>query len=197
MPTQFYENSVYMPLHFAPEATVDYWVDNPAYAYQEDTILRLAEETPAHIRLLIKEHPAMYLRRQIDFYEKLRSFSNVALIHPYESSNSLLNKVDNVLVFTGSVGVEALLRNKRVTTLSQNYYSDLHPNIFKVAKLTDEALNKELQAYPKETFIHDILQGLFKAKFYNDKSMFSSDMDSMSSNLKEYLNYILLGENLD
>lgn len=196
LPAKYYNDCVYMPLHFTPEATIDYWADDPTFALQEETIIKVAAHTPSHIKLLIKEHPAMYLRRNTEFYEKLRSFSNVTLIHPYECSNSLLNRVENVLVFTGSVGVEALLRNKRVLTLTNNYYSDLHPNIFKTFKLTDEDLAKELQKYPQGQFIHDILQGLFKARFYNDKSMFNSDTESMSRNLKEYLTCTLQGGNI-
>ncbi len=187
IPEQVFSNAVYLPLHFTPEATVDYWVDNPLFALQNETIFDIIENTPAHINFLIKEHPAMYMRRSIDFYESLKSYNNVILIHPYESSNALLNKVENILVFTGSVGVEALLRNKRVLTLTNNYYSNLHPNISKINKITDDALNKELENYPPEQFIHDLLQGLFKAKFYNDKSMFDSDIEAMSNNLKNYL----------
>lgn len=187
IPVVNYDNCVYMPLHFTPEGTVDYWVDNPKFALYEETILKIASDTHSHIKLIIKEHPAMYLRRNINFYKRLRSFENVILIHPYESSNSLLKKIENILVFTGSVGIEALIRNKRVLTFSENYYSKLHPNIFKISRVGDDALGKKLQDYPHELFIKDILQCLFKARFYNDKSMFNSDMESMSINFKEYL----------
>ncbi|MCC7573107.1 MAG: hypothetical protein KO464_06930 [Candidatus Methanofastidiosum sp.] len=188
LPSHIDENAVYIPLHFSPEATVDYWADNPRFALQEETILELATQTPAHIQLLIKEHPAMYLRRRIDFYERLKDYNNVTLIHPYESSNRLLNIVQNVLVFTGSVGVEALLRGKRVLTVTKNYYSDLHPNIFKISQINDEAIRLKLQTYSQEQFIHDILQGLFKADFYNDKTIDKSDIESMSRNFKDYMN---------
>lgn len=59
-----------------------------------------------------------------------------------DRSNELLNMVDNVLVDTGTVGVEALLRGKRVISLSDNYYSDLHPNIVRSGSVTREVLHK-------------------------------------------------------
>jgi len=183
-------NYIYLPLHFTPEATVDYWADNPMFALQEETILKLVKDSPAHIKLVIKEHPAMYMRREILFYEKLCSFSNVELIHPYESSNDILNRVENVIVFTGSVGVEALLRNKRVLTLTKNYYSDLHPNIYKIVKVTDEILSKKVQRYPRKQFVHDLLQGLFRARFHNDKTIGKSDIEGIATNLRNYYQYI-------
>lgn len=189
--SQIFCNSILIPLHFNPEATLDYWLDNPRFALHEETVLKIVTQTPNHIKLLVKEHPAMYLRRSIDFYEKLKSFNNVTIIHPYECCNRILNKVDNVLVFTGSVGVEALLRNKRVLTFSRNYYSDLHPNVYKTEKITDLDLNREISMYPNEIFIKDILQGLFKANFFNDKNIFKSDIELMSENFKEYIHSIL------
>lgn len=131
------------------------------------------------------------MRRRMDFYEKLKSYINVSLINPHESSNSILSKVQNVAVFTGSVGVEALLRNKRVLTFTKNYYSALHPNVIQVEKLSDDSLETEIRTYPNELFINDILQGLFKARFYNDKSMKNSDIEAMSRNFREYLSAIL------
>jgi len=190
LPEKIFTNSIYIPLHFSPEATVDYWADDPDLVFQDDAIIKLVTDAPPNLNLLIKEHPGMYLRRRFDFYEKLKHLSNVILIHPYESSNTLLNRVENVLVITGSVGVEALLRKKRVLSLSKNYYSNLHPNIFIVKKITEAALALPLQPHPNELFIYNLLQGLFKAKFYNNKSINNSDLDSMASCFSEYVEYI-------
>lgn len=183
--------SVYMPLHFIPEATIDYWADNAQFAYQEDTIINIINNTPQEINIIIKEHPAMYLRRNINFYKKISDYKNVIIIHPYESSNKILSRVDSIAVFTGSVGVEALLRQKRVLTFTSNYYSNLHPNIHKISELNEETINKEIISYPNKLFLKDLLQGLFISKFYNDKSMFLSDMAKMSETLKIYVEYVL------
>lgn len=181
------ENTIYMPLHFSPEATVDYWCDNPMFSYQENTILKLVEKMPKSIKLLIKEHPAMYMRRDLELYRKLSNYDNVKLIHPYDNSNLLLEQVNNVAVFTGSIGVEALLRGKRVYTFSDNYYSHLHPNIFKISSFEDSILEYPIEKYSNEVFLKDLLQGLFKADFYNNTNILKSDATKMAQVLRIYV----------
>lgn len=182
------ENTIYMPLHFTPEATVDYWCDDPMYAYQESIILELIENMPKNTMLLIKEHPAMYLRRDLEFYRKIQEHHNVKLIHPYDNSNLLLEMVENVAVFTGSVGVEALLRGKRVFTFSKNYYSQLHPNIHKIKSFNENIYEYPIVEYPNELFVKALLQGLFKARFYNNTNIMKSDLTRMAEVLKTYVN---------
>lgn len=184
-------NSVYLPLHFIPEATIDYWADNCNFALQEESILRIVAECAPNIQIILKEHPAMYMLRNIEFYKKILKHKNVVLVHPYESSNLLLNLVDNVCVFTGSVGVEALIRGKRVLTFTNNYYSNLHPNIIKISNISSEVLNIPINEYSNEEFVKTLLQGLIKLKFYNNKKMFESDMELMSDIIKKYVNYEL------
>ena len=180
-------NAVYIPLHYSPEATLDYWADNPKYSYQEKEVLEILEKKDKDVIVLLKEHPAMFLLRDIEFYKAIDKMENVYLIHPYESSNELLNLVENVAVFTGSVGVEALLRGKRVLAFSENYYSNLHPNIFKINQLTEGAIRHVLSEYDNAKFVKDLLSGMFLCKFYNDKRMYNSEKGILSRAIIDYV----------
>lgn len=178
--------SIYFPLHFNPEATVDYWVDDVRMVDQETMVENIVRDASG-VFFLIKEHPAMYFRRNTRFYERLLSHSNVALLHPYDVSNRVLAKVNNVAVFTGSIGVEALIRNKRVLSFSKNYYSDLHPNVRLVKKIDAEVLSSELLEYDATLFVKDLLKGLYKAKFLNNTSILESDLGAMSEYARQFL----------
>lgn len=122
---EFKEKDIYLPLHYTPEATVDYWTDSTQQVLYEDFIISFIKKSDKSLRFLIKEHPAKYGKRDVSFYKRLLDIENVILIHPYENSNIILDDINFVLVTTGSVGVEAYIRNKTVFTTSKNYYSDL------------------------------------------------------------------------
>ena len=155
------EESIYIPLHFTPEATVDYWCDNAESSYYEEELVKIIHQINGSHRVLLKEHPAMVGWRNSEFYQRLKAHENVSIIHPYENSNQLLKKVNTVVVHTGSVGVEALLRGKRVISMTHNYYSDLHPNISVVNSVQESDLTKEIVGYDGHAFINGLLKGLF------------------------------------
>ncbi|MBB6454542.1 hypothetical protein HNQ94_003031 [Salirhabdus euzebyi] len=180
-------DSIYIPLHFTPEATVDYWCEDPLCAFYEDSIIDLICKSSHKLNFIIKEHPAMYMKRELAFYEKLVSFPNVQLVHPYENSNLLLNKVDNIYVYTGSVGVEALIRGKKVFSKTSNYYSDLHPNISITPYLSSTDVQKVVTEYDEKLFIKELLQGLIPAKLINNKKIMNSDLEGISKYLKYYI----------
>lgn len=182
--------NIYLPLHLTPEATVDYWCDNPSYgAFYNENILRIIQGSSSNFHFLIKEHPAMYLLRNVSFYEKLLSFNNVTIIHPYENSNSLLEKVDFVFTENGSVGVEALLRNKLVITNSSNYYSNLHPNIYNMDVVSDVIKSLNFEKYDNKDFIKDILQGNMKGRLINNKNIQYSDVKLLYDQIKEFAEF--------
>ena len=162
---QQFNHLVYLPLHFTPEATVDYWCDNLLDVNYEDRVLQLVSQADENTTILVKEHPAMVGRRSESFYNRLKECPKAILIHPYESSNLILEKVDTVIVHTGSVGVEALIRGKRVLCLTKNYYSDIHPNAILIDSISAESLSRPIVDYDNRLFIHDLLDGLFKYKY--------------------------------
>lgn len=176
----FEQDDVYLPLHYTPEATVDYWAINNKHANYENFILDFIRNSDSNIRFIIKEHPAKYGMRDIDFYKNLKKFENVILIHPYENSNMILNNVKNVLITTGSVGVEAIIRGKNVFFTTENYYSFI--NQYKIVdRLTSYDLNSIGYKVDKKKFLEDLL-----------KLHFPIDIDDtdFSRKIKEYFEYI-------
>ena len=114
--------TVYYPMHLIPEATTDYWCPDIRVSNYNQFILDMIHNADSGITFIIKEHPAMYGRRLLSFYDELNAIPNVILLHPMDRSNNLLLEVDNVVVDNGTVGIEALMRGKRVICLSDNYY---------------------------------------------------------------------------
>lgn len=182
--------NIYLPLHLTPEATVDYWCDDPDYGvFYMQNILSIIDNSSRNFHFLVKEHPAMYLLRNLEFYERLLSYKNVTIVHPYENSNVLLDKVNYVLTENGSVGVEALIRNKIVIANSSNYYSELHPNIHRMNFISDAVAHMNVEKYDNKLFIKDILQGNMKGRLINNKNIFNSDIKLLYNQIKEYSIY--------
>lgn len=178
---------VYMPLHFTPEATVDYWCEDSHCVFYEKSVLQVIDQSCNNFSFFVKEHPAMYYIRNASFYRALSKRPNVHLIHPYANSNEVLNNCAIVYVYTGSVGVEALLRNKLVFSRTKNYYSDLHPNIRYKNFLTDVDIFSDKENYPTEKFLENLLKGLFPAVFKVGKNNIrESNTETIATYLRQY-----------
>ena len=113
---------LYIPLSFTPECSTDYWLKDLRYVDYENFILNLCNTLSPDYLLLLKDHWAMQGKRQRSFYKKLQSISQVVLVPPTVNGRAILELVDRVLVGSGTAGVEAALRGKRVVTLSPPYY---------------------------------------------------------------------------
>ena len=177
---------VYVPLHVTPEATVDYYGPDPQCALYADYMLDFLRSSDSDIHFLVKEHPAMFGARDAKLYFALAQMPNVSLINPYVNSNFLLERVDYVLVFSGSVGVEALIRNKIVFTMIDNYYSDLSPNAHKVDRMTKELLDTHYIEYDNKVFMKSLLEGLMDAQLGSQTSLSSSEIDKMGKIMRAY-----------
>ena len=176
------ENTVYMPLHFTPEASTSYWCDEVVQKGYLNYVLSIVEGSDPSVTFLVKEHPAMYGKRLLGFYDELKKRTNVALVHPMDRSNELLNMVDNVLVDTGTVGVEALLRGKRVISLSDNYYSDLHPNIVRSGSVTREVLTNPLVEYDSRRFVGDLLGDYCIGDYFSGRGQEACSIEELAQN---------------
>lgn len=180
--------TVYYPMHLIPEATTDYWCPDVRVADYHNFILRMIKEADPRITLIIKEHPAMYGRRMLSFYDQLNALPNVILLHPMDRSNELLLKIENVVVDNGTVGVEALMRGKRVLVLSDNYYYRFHPNAFAVDSITMDALQLPLREHDNRQFMRRLLEGCFPSDFRNSRNGIpSSNPDQAASGVRQYI----------
>lgn len=180
--------TVYYPMHFVPEATTDYWIPDVRAANYEQFVLDMINTADPEITFIIKEHPAMYGGRLLSFYDQLNSIPNVILVHPMDRSNNLLLYVDNVVVDNGTVGIEALMRGKRVICLSENYYRKFHPNAFMRKALKLEDLHLPLVEYDNRLFMKSMLQGVFTSDFKNCRGgAANSNYKQAAAGIKKYL----------
>ena len=150
-------DTVLVPLHYYPEATLEYW-GGSQYAIEYgphvlDLVTSLSKE---YETVVVKEHPAMVFNNNLSFYRELKKIPNVALIDPFISTNHLLEKVDNLACWTGSAGVEALINGKNVTFYSDNYYLQ--------AGQTSNSLTGTSQVRVKDesAFLKEVLKGTYR-----------------------------------
>jgi len=116
---------VYVPLHYYPEATIDYWTDSCEkfnYYCQLFDVIKFFEEK--NITLLIKEHPAFFLAREVWVYKEIKKYSNTILVSPFVSTQDILDVVDDIVVWNGSTGIESIILNKNIYITTESYYSN-------------------------------------------------------------------------
>ena len=125
LPTRKGKPVVYIPLHYYPEATVEYWCPKTNISSYYPYMYKLLSILNANgFEVIVKEHPAMYSKRDSDIIQKINSFSNVTIVSPFISTFDIFDDVDFVLVWTGTTGIEAFIHNKIVISVSDNYYNE-------------------------------------------------------------------------
>lgn len=150
--------NVYMPLHWYPEATIDYWTDSSDKAnYYENLYKVIRFFNDIDIDVILKEHPAFFSCRETHVYKKLKEFSNVTLLHPFVKTHDLFDVIDNVVVWNGSTGVEALMIDKNVYCTTESYYSN---NL--IPKYTDFGTAKVFSLQEKKEIVSKILKTSLK-----------------------------------
>ena len=153
---------VYMPLQFYPECSLDYWGTNIKFSSFYSVVKKIIANSYNKILILVKEHPSAMGLRKSNFYEQFSLNENIILTPFDVSSNEVIEKTDMVLTWTGSVGVEAIMRNKPLITFGEAYYD---PG-YGILRLNDEAQLLNLES---------ILVDYFKQATY-DKSKLQKDM---------------------
>lgn len=116
--------SLYLPLQFTPECSVDYWANNRDLLHYEEGILRLLDEVNGNAQVFLKEHPAMFGWRNAQFYKSVLERPGAVLVPPSVKSLDMMEMTDATIVWTGSAGIEAvLLRDKPVVDLGGAFYA--------------------------------------------------------------------------
>lgn len=153
-------NIAYLPLHIYPEANVDYWLNNENDADYYTTIYEaLALLKEKKILVYVKEHPGFLFLRELNFYKNIKAYPNVRLINPFDPNCQILDKVENVLIWHGSAGIEGVMQNKNVYTYDYNFYSKGY-----IQSIKNFGNKKVLSKDEKRGFIENILKGVVKFK---------------------------------
>ena len=147
----------YLPLHYFPEATVDYWFDSLDDADYFSSVMRAVTQLKSKgYEVIIKEHPSFYLAREPSFYKDLES-AGAYVFTPFTSTKEVFKKVDLIVVWNGSTGIEAVVEHKPVVKVTNSYYGDgLIPDLDDVADVTipDDRLGLHI--------VKKVLQSSFK-----------------------------------
>jgi hypothetical protein len=155
-----YKSAIYIPLHVFPEANVDYWITSYVDSDYYSTIFEaLSFFRDKNINVYIKEHPGFLFQRNIEFYKKVIKFSNIKLISPFDYNVNLLDNIENVLVWHGSSGIEAVMSNKKVIVYDKNFYSSNF-----LVSLENFDKSKVLSDFEKNQFLTNILSGTLSFK---------------------------------
>jgi hypothetical protein len=114
----------YLPLHYVPEATTDYWIDDLYHVDYLASVLNTTRYLQAEgFEILVKEHPAFYLARSSDFY-KILERQGCQILTPFIATVDVFAMVDLVVVWNGSTGIEAIVHEKPVVKVTNSYYGD-------------------------------------------------------------------------
>lgn len=149
---------VYIPLHWYPEATIDYWTDDPEKADYFHLLFRVISFfRDKNVYVILKEHPAFFLSRELDFYKQLKEFNNVILLNPFIKTQYLFEFVNDIVVWNGSTGVEALIAGKNVYNTTESYYSNK-----KIPSYKQYGASYSLTREEKYEMIKNILQTSLK-----------------------------------
>ena len=158
---------------------------------------------PVDHLLLVKEHPACYLRswREINTYKELAKIPGVVLIHPDADSQELIKKSSLVLSITSSSALDAIFLEKPAIVFTDTNFSmipDVHrlkeieklPDAIKSEldrKINPEHIEKYVQFIENNSFEYNLSShGQEMGKFlYNGERLV--DIEISENNMQEYL----------
>jgi len=128
---QFYERNVrtpdlskpyiYLALHAQPEASTI--PETGAFMDQELIAALIAHHLPAGVSLYVKEHPVQGERyRSIEFYKQLLAIPAVTFLPKTTDTYTLIDHALAVATGTGTVGFEAIVREKPVLMFGHFFF---------------------------------------------------------------------------
>lgn len=119
------EKYIFFPLHVHPETTTslfsEFAMDH--VSQHASTIEYLSKSIPNNTKLLVKEHPAMIGNREARYYKYYNQFYNVDFVGPKVSQYDALAQSEYIVTLCGTIGIEALMKKKKVITIGNAYYS--------------------------------------------------------------------------
>lgn len=171
---------IFIPLQWYPEATIEYWVSDIVMTDFENVLLKFIKKLSLEFTIIIKEHPAAIGYRNSNLIKKVNNHLNedIYCVPPEIPSNYIISKIDAVLIWTGTVGFEAALRNKPIFTIGKPYYAygrffknvSLDTSINEFKNFIKKHQNTAIKESEKIDLIRNLLSGFIKGYFRNDGS---------------------------
>jgi hypothetical protein len=105
-----------LPLHFSPESSIN--TPAPYLIDQLRVVDKILLET--NIPLVIREHPAVYGKRPLSFYSEIKKRPNIYFSSRIENYDNLLSSAEKIYSVTGTVAIEAFMKDKAYELLGRN-----------------------------------------------------------------------------
>jgi len=198
---------IYVPFQAYPECSIDYFpelrelIDYPSLLREAVRVLDASGE----FLILAKEHPGMLGLRMPGFVTSFQGFRNCVLVPPTVNSNHLLSESDAVVLWTGTVGIEAAIRGKPVITVGDPYYraGDAFSFINKRTEMETlpdvvrQALGRQISPETGRAVVRKLLAGAFPGEhrpyFYTpDNATVTAEIATTATFVRE--NYDRLAE---
>ena len=114
----------FFPLQSEPEVSIQV-LGRPYHKNQVELLRNLAASLPAGMRLLVKEHPRSLGLRPFSYYKQLFQIPNLYLAEMHITSMSMVKQSEFVAIFSGTIGLEAIMVGKPVLILGHPKYEDV------------------------------------------------------------------------
>jgi hypothetical protein len=186
------EKTVLIPMQFNPESSIDYMCQNLDHIDHDQVIIDLLKRIPKDRLVLLKEHPAMVGKKDVNFYKKLKAFSNVQLISPLENMRVVLEYCGHVITWSGSTGLEGRLLGKNIMCLQLPYYYaegffHLVHHLDEIPMLLEKSVSKSEEDGRK--IIKSLLAGCIKGQvkfidFDENNPVLKSVVDELITNMR-------------
>lgn len=162
------------PLHTEPELVLAQFAR--PYLNQIEIIRNIAFSVPTGIKVFVKEHPLMYERRPLGYYEKILEIPNVYLLDFSMPSEIALKYAKMVIIIRGAIGLEAVINKLPVLSFGYSIY-DLLPktmfrrveNLYKLSENIFDMLNN--YKYEEDeliNYIASVLEGSVPVNLMTD-----------------------------
>ena len=200
---KFTEDKKFLLYTLQVEHEVGILLAAPFFLNQVELIKNIAKSMPIDHLLLVKEHPACYLRswREINTYKELAKIPGVVLIHPDADSQELIKKSSLVLSITSSSALDAIFLEKPAIVFTDTDFSMI-PGVHRLKeieklpdaikseldrKINPEHIEKYVQFIESNSFEYNLtLHGQEMSKFlYNGERWV--DVEISENNMQEYL----------
>ena len=124
------QKSIYIPLHYFPEGTTEYWIKDSNKCTYYPYLTRVVNRLSKHgFNIYIKEHPAQYLKRDYKYLKDIGEIKNVVLLSPFINTSEIVKYFNNVLIWNGTTGLEFLAKKLNVYKACDGYYTEEIPCI--------------------------------------------------------------------
>ena len=163
-------------LQLFPEASLDYWIDNPALIGNEALVVRAAKAfSDAGFVVMVKDHPLQFGFRQTELIDQLRALRGVVIV-PYEVSGSELMSLAGVnFTCTGTMGLQAALQGIKSAVTACYYSNDEDFVVFRTpeevddlpARVVQTALTDQPLVQRQRRIMSQLLRGSFEGDFFS------------------------------